>query len=114
MKSTFSGRRALSECLRGHALRKTTEPSRAGDLVTGTKPLNVFAAGDDNPGGVHSGYVRESRPLLIATANHQLIGEADAGRVYIDQNLIRPGSRFSRLIPWKPLQNTARMHSSVV
>ena len=39
---------ADSRC--GHALCKTTEPSRAGDPITGMKALNVFAAGDDNPG----------------------------------------------------------------
>ncbi len=83
--------------LGGHALRKTTEPSSASDPITGAKPLSVFAAGDDNPGGVHSRYVRKRWPLLIATANHQVIGEADAGRMYVDQNLIRRGPRFSRL-----------------
>ena len=79
-----------------HTLRKTAEPILAGDPIARTEALNLFAAGDDNPGGVRSRHVRKGRSHLVTAADHQVIHVADRRGMDVDQNFVRRLMRFGR------------------
>jgi hypothetical protein len=79
-----------------HSLCKTTEPILAGDPIAGTEALNLFAAGDDHPGGVRSRHVRQGRSHLVTAADHQIIHVADRRGMDFDQNFVWRRVRFGR------------------
>jgi hypothetical protein len=57
----------------------------------------MVSAANHYTGGVRSGNVGESRPHLIAAANHQVVHVAHGCGVDVDQNLIRCRLRLGGL-----------------